>query len=550
MKTKLREHFDTRLIGLQDQRRSWESLWEDCCRLCMPKYPSIIQDPKQNVLQSGTMNRETLINGIGIKCLNRLASGMQSSLTNPANRWFRFNIGIAEFDEDYYVRQWLHDVENVIYGVLTKSNFYNATRSMYKDLGCIGTAVTIILPDDVTGINAFSVPAGSYYIASNSRGIVDTLYRQFAMTANQVVDKFGYERCSKHIKKAFDDSNYETLFNITHAIEPNKFRDKSKMGKTNMPILSAYFETDADENFLSVGGYEEQMFFAPRWELDGDNIFGTSPTMDSYSDLNMLQDLEADVLEGLEKQIDPPMKGTPDIKRGGASVFPSGVTYQSSDKSVFAPAYMVNFDLNGVNNKAQEVELRIKEFFYNDLFNMIASTSKRMTAYEVSEKMGEKLQMLGNVADRLQYEYLDLVLDRIFAILDRKKMFPEPPEMIQGVKFNIEYIGLLTQARRTQDASNLMSFLGFVGNIAGVKPEVLDKVNFEYALTDTADKKGIHPKVIVPDDEVAEIRAQRQKVQDQANQTVQQGEQVKAAELMSKTPLDGNTALSNLLGGV
>jgi hypothetical protein len=52
-----------------------------------------------------------------------------------------------------------------------------------------------------------------------------------------------------------------------------------------------------------------------------------------------------------------------------------------------------------------------------------------------------------------------------------------------------------------------------VGNIAAVKPDIIDKINFDQMIDDTGDMFGVNPKLIIPDDAVAQVRAERAKQQ-------------------------------------
>lgn len=548
---KLREHFDKRYVSLTANRESWVNLWENCCKLTMPDLHLVNLDPKSDAVNSGSNKYYDILNGIGVRALNRLASGMQSSLTNPSTRWFKLSLGDPKVDDLYEVKTWLYNAENVIYRACAKSNFYNATHGMYKDLGTIGSGVLVIVPDKKTMINSFLLPAGSYCLGTSHQGFVDTLYRKYAMTALQMVMQFGLENVSEEVRQCIENSDTEKYFNVMHVIEPNKFRNIGFSDNKNMPFINCYYEADGDnESILELSGFEEQPFFGPRWTVNGTNVYGSSPAMEALGDLSMLQALEGDSLEGILKQLQPPMTATPDVKRAGINSFPNGVTYiTDKDRGMFAPSYQVNFDLQGIGLKIDKVERNIKESFYNDLFNMLSDTTKRMTAYETQEKMGEKLMMLGSVADRLQYEYLDLVIDRIFNILNRDGHIEPAPQAVQGKELNIEYIGVLAQARKGRDANNIISLFSFAGNIAGAFPNVLHKLNSDNAIDIMSEVLGVHPKVINSKAFVEKTREQLAQQQQQQQQMVQEQQAIQGAELMSKTSLEGNNALTNLIQG-
>lgn len=51
--------------------------------------------------------------------------------------------------------------------------------------------------------------------------------------------------------------------------------------------------------------------------------------------------------------------------------------------------------------------------------------------------------------------------------------------------------------------------LGIVSQMAAVKPEVLDKIDFDQVVDNYGEAYGVDPKIIVPDDQVAALRQQR-----------------------------------------
>jgi hypothetical protein len=79
--------------------------------------------------------------------------------------------------------------------------------------------------------------------------------------------------------------------------------------------------------------------------------------------------------------------------------------------------------------------------------------------------------------------------------------------------------------------------LGTVGNLAQLKPEVLDKIDFDQVVDDYGDMYGVNPKIVVPDNVVAQIRAQRA----QAAQAAQTAAAMPQLVESAKTAGDINT---------
>ena len=86
---------------------------------------------------------------------------------------------------------------------------------------------------------------------------------------------------------------------------------------------------------------------------------------------------------------------------------------------------------------------------------------------------------------------------------------PPPPDELQGMELNVEFVSMLAQAQRAIATNSVDRFVGNLGAVAGIKPEVLDKFDADRWADAYADMLGIDPELIVPGEQVALIRKQR-----------------------------------------
>lgn len=73
----------------------------------------------------------------------------------------------------------------------------------------------------------------------------------------------------------------------------------------------------------------------------------------------------------------------------------------------------------------------------------------------------------------------------------------------------VEYVSALAQAQRVVTAQAIRRFASDVSTLAGVAPQVLDKVDFEQAVDELAAIAGVPARVVRSDAEVAALRAAR-----------------------------------------
>jgi hypothetical protein len=117
--------------------------------------------------------------------------------------------------------------------------------------------------------------------------------------------------------------------------------------------------------------------------------------------------------------------------------------------------------------------------------------------------------MLGPVLERLHNELLSPLIDTAFDYAARAGILPEAPPELEGMELSVEFISVLAQAQRAVATQGMDRLLGTVSQMAAVRPEVLDKLNFDQIVDDYGDAYGVNPKIIVPDSEVAALRQQR-----------------------------------------
>ena len=173
-----------------------------------------------------------------------------------------------------------------------------------------------------------------------------------------------------------------------------------------------------------------------------------------------------------------------------------------------------------------------------------------MTAREVVERHEEKMLQLGPVMERLTDELLDPLIDRTFSVLLRNGDLPPPPEELQGMELKVEYISILAQAQKLVGTSAVERLASFVGNLAGVRPEVLDKINFDEMVDQYGGMLGVPPQLIRPDEEVAKLRQARAQQAAQAQQAEAAAASVQGARVLSETDTSSDNALTRILSNL
>jgi hypothetical protein len=548
------QKLEARRVALETERSSFISHWQEISQYISVRTSRFLHDERNK----GDKVNQMIINETATLALRTLESGLMAGMSSPARPWFVLGPPDPEMAEFGPVKDWLDTVTRMMREVFVRSNLYSALPKAYGALGAYATAAFGVVEDEREVVRFYPFPVGSFLIDCNERMNVDTLYRDFSMTVRQLVSKFGKKNCSPAVQSAWDRGNYGTWIPVVHSIEPNFARMAGKLNARDKDFLSVYYEKGHQEP-LRVAGFDEFPALAPRWHVNGEDVYGTRcPGMDALGSVKALQLEERRKYQAIDKMVNPPLNADASLRNTGADMLPGGVNWianlsQSANAGV-RPVYEINPRLNELMLDIKEVEGRIRRTFFEDLMLMLArGENSQMTAREVEERHQEKLLVLGPMMEQQNDDLFDPLIDRVFNIMLRRGLFPEPPEELQGQPLRVEYVSIMAQAQKLIGVAGIERFIGFVGNLAGIKPEALDKVDIDQAIDEYGEMTGVPSKILVPDEEVLEIRRVRAEAQ-QAQQAaaampaVSQGAQ--AAKALSETNVTEVNALTRLLTGM
>jgi len=543
----LKERLTKQLGQLQIERNSFEPHWRDLSDFINPRGSRFLTSD----VNRGDRRNTKIVDPTASMANRTLSSGMMSGITSPARPWFRLATPDPAMMNYGPVKQWLEVVQNRMNDMFNKSNLYQSLPIIYSSLGTYGTAALSVMEDDEDIIRTYPFPIGSFYIANSPRLSVDTTYRKFSMTVRQLVMEFGIDKVSDSVKGMWESGTYEKWVDVVQAVYPNVDRDTGKLDSKNKRIKSVYFEENGDSNkVLRESGFDDFPVLAPRWEVNGEDVYGSScPGMLALGQVKALQLEQKRKSQLIDKATNPPMVGPSSLKNQRVSLLPGDITYIDTmgSQDGFKPAYLVNPNTADLLADIQDTRSIINSSYFVDLFMMLQNVNTRSMPVEaVIEMKEEKLLMLGPVLERLNDEFLDPLIDRAFSIMVRKNLLPPPPDVMQGVPLGIEYISVMAQAQKSIGLGSLERFVGFVGGLAQAKPEALDKINVDQAIDSYADMSGVSPTVVVPAEEVEQIRVDRQK-QIQQQQAMQMG---MAAAQGAKTLSEAQTADPSVLTAI
>lgn len=542
-----RQKLQSRWGALKSERSSWIDHWRDISDYMLPRSGRFLVTDRNR----GDRKHNNIYDSTSTRALRVLAAGMMAGMTSPARPWFRLTTSDPDLDESSAVKLWLADVTRMMQMVFAKSNTYLAFHSIYEELGAFGTAGSIVLPDFDNVLHHYRLTAGEYAIATDYRGRVDTLYREFDTTVGQMVAEFGKDNVSTSVSGMYDRGALDQWVTVMHCIEPRSDREHGKRDSKNMPWKSVYFEAGGDsDKLLRESGFKEFPALCPRWMTAGGDIYGNSPGMEALGDIKQLQHEQLRKAQGIDYKVNPPLQVPTALKGRDVDTLPGGISYYDAANpgGGIRSAYEVNIDLSHLLGDIQDVRQRINSTFYADLFLMIYQADKNgMTATEVAERHEEKLLMLGPVLERLHNEILSPKIDMTFTRMVEAGIVPPAPEELQGMELNVEFVSMLAQAQRAVATNGIDRFVGNLGAVAQIKPDVLDKFDADKWADAYADMLGVDPDLIVPGEKVALIRQQRAERQAQAEQSAMMNQSADTMNKLAGADTSKQSALSDVM---
>ena len=487
-------------------------------------------------------NTKKILDSTPLRAQRILSAGLMSGMTSPARPWFALTPEDPELAKDEAVKAWCYDVAEIMRRVFSKSNIYRVLHTIYDELGLFGTGVAVLNSHYDNIVHGFALTAGEYCIADNVYGNIDTLYREFQMSARAMVEQFG-NACPENVKSQFNNGNIYAMFTVLHAIEPREERNFKSKKNTDMPYRSVYV---MNNTVLRESGYEDFPVLAPRWHVM--DTYGISPAMEALPDNKQLQVEQLRKAQGIDQQNNPTRIMPAAFKNSGLSLLPGGIVYGNpAETQGIRSAFEIRPDLSGLLLDIEDVRKRIDAAFYADLFMMFEGGRQTMTATEVAERQSEKMLMLGPVLERLDNELLSPLIERTFSYMMKAGIVPPLPDNLDGQEILVEYTSVLAQAQKMTAAQSQSRFISSLGTIAQLKPDVLDKFDADAAVDDLADALGVNPKTIISGQQVALIRQER--AQQQAQQQAQMAGAAQMSQMKEASQIDADN-LENVMNQV
>ena len=550
------EEHAARAADLETQAANFRNVWQEIQDFVVPN-----RDPVISRVMQGQKETDFIFDSTAGQALIMAAAAMGGLTTPQGMKWFRYNTPDKALNELQEVGAWAEDTTVRAIAALNNSNFAAEDQMIRSDLLAFGTGALMMqekrpVANRFPGFVFRALPPGSYVVAENEDGIVDTVYRKLTMSASAIVRRWE-ERAGKFVRDLVDSGQHDAQVRMLQAITPRNSDDVSLendirvppkrrpwtnilmvMDSTDVPLASTstgFTPTGKPVHVITEGGFFEMPVLVPRWMKMSGESYGRSPIMTAMPDIRTLNQAVELRLKAWQLAIAPPVLTSDRGVIGDVRMNPYGRTHVR--QNVRPQDAVVPLDL-GVNfNVANFQEEELRQSIRRSLFidTIQSAQSQGLTpksATEVSINFEMMMRILGPVATPLQSEYLAPLAINVFRALERHDVLDPMPGALQELEsLQVIYEGPLARAQSIQEVDAVSRFMQVALPLAEFNPEVMQWVNFS-ELGKTLAEAVSFPKIAMKSRGQVEQEAQQQAQQAQTEQ--QQTDVLGAAEVVNK----------------
>lgn len=276
-----------------------------------------------------------------------------------------------------------------------------------------------------------------------------------------------------------------------------------------------------DEQLIAQSGYDELPYQVARWSLARGAVYGSSQAMLALPDIRTVNAMAKTSLLAAQKAVDPPILVPHETGMQGLKTHPGAVIVGGLDhngRRMYEP-FTLGTNVPLTLEMEEQRRAAIRDAFHAGLLMMADGPS--MTATEFLGRQDEKMRLMAPYLGRIQTEFLNPLLNRVYALLARAGQIPTPPDsLLDQPGFKVTYLSPLARAQKTSEANAIMRTYQTLGPLAEVAPQILQHFDFDQAARSIADAFGVPNDVLKSQEAVMrerdEIMRQILAEQDQA----------------------------------
>lgn len=474
------EQVITRAGEAKTDKQIFDTELEDCYRFIIPGRNSYFDKA------AGERDDEFLFDDTAPNALKEFAGFLQSSLVRPMTKWATLVAGtdVPEEDRDE-INARLAPVNDVLMKAIWHSNFDSQILEMFFDLG-IGTG-SLLITDGGSVDNPIkfqSVPLNEIYPELGAFGELDTNFRFFSVIGRNIMQRWPDGKLNQELADKIANKPSAKI----DIIEAVIFHPATKMKKAKYvyQIIAV-----AEKHEIFTIDMKESAWVMPRWDTRAGETLGRGPGWNMLPTIKCLNELAMMTMMNVEKQVNNIW-----VTNDQAILDPENITFEPNSvisanwdgNNLPIQALGGNADFNVGQMQMSDMKQAIKEAFFIGALGSITDPTKSATEIAVRNQM--RLQQLGAQTGRLQTEFVNKTIRRVYSLLADRNMVPKDL-ILDGKQVSIQIEGTLAKAQLLEDGQNTLNFFSVLGQLS---PELVGVVATPDTIVWLAQTMGVPPE--------------------------------------------------------
>lgn len=495
-----------RVQQLFDYRAEYEALWETAYKYIAPERALIYTNKRRTPSEI----QDEVFDSTAIDAAERLTNLIISGLVPPWQKWFRVapGVNVTELDEREQLRPALQQIENLMFSMLARSNFYQEMQPTILDRIVGGTNGIAMFPDAENQMLRFKcIPLGELAISEDDTGKIVTIARKYKLNARQLKDSYG-NKVPKEIRESSKQSTERQDQDII------AINDQTATGLWRYMVVHKQSGAVLEDE-TRVYPY----FFVSRWAKIPGSVYGRGPGLRALSDvraLNKVKELQlknaAKAVAGIYTVVDDGVVNPYTLTFEPGTFMPVGSNDRTNPTIAELPT---SGDFNVSMFTMEDLRASILNVFMADNYGPTDTTP--MTATEVQARTRIIAQDMGATISRMQYEMLLPIVRAVYGFMAEMEMVPQDLD-VEGGAMDLEFVSQLAQAQWAIDEQNLLEYTQTAVTFGEVDPKAGLIIDVHKALSKIAEIKHIPPEVLRSQQEIQDVINQASQAQAAAEQ--------------------------------
>lgn len=510
--------------------------------------------------------------GNGVNAISLVPSDDVLNMANKAelDKWF-------EYASDQLLAQMNH----------SSAGLNSSLNAYFYDQQSFGTSGIGAFPNSSYGRSSDTNvllfrPYGvdTLAIDEGKNGLIDVIFNTYRWRTNRLVSEFcekekgfdmeAFKRLPKRVQDAYNNKNFNLIFNIVQAILPREDYTPNALGKKGCRYCGYWFEESSDKTFYEEDYKELPIAVARAVKIRGE-VYGRSSGTLLISSIRCINQAVSETMQAMAKMVRPPIgilntavfgDDVVDTSENGLTVFNAGLLAGSDPiikmQDIGDPSTLIQWLVPYLNEK-------VATAFKIDIL-LDFSAQSDMTATESLQRFSIRGRSISGMIMQQKTELFEPLIRRCVSIcFDNgvlgvnpqdesakellsmgysQKIIPQAVlDCIEQGKpwFEIHFNNEVEKLGKTEKVDDLIKMINVVTALMAVYPQIGEAVDWYSMISDVSKALGFEGNIVSEKDFRASIE---QAAQQQAAMI-----QAQAGQLQAASNRDNALALKDMSNG-